>query len=107
MSEEKIEYKVSVPLFEKGELETFDNHIHEIVEKYSKLVLKEKEQILTQRIIMKQEEEIERLNNIINEIENDLLDRYYGRGKYHLSTDIIGISTFLNRIKELKGSAKE
>ena len=47
--------------------------------------------------------EIERLNNIINEIEKDLEDRYYGRGKYSLSTDIVGIPTFLNRIKELKG----
>ena len=49
-------------------------------------------------------EEIERLNNIINNIENDLLDRYYGRGKYHLSTDIIEIPTFYKRIKELKGN---
>lgn len=48
--------------------------------------------------------EIERLNNIINEIEKDLEDRYYGRGKYNLSTDIVGIPTFLNRIKEIKGS---
>ena len=46
--------------------------------------------------------EIERLNNI----ENDLLDRYYGRGKYHLSTDIIGIPTFYKRIKELKEGIK-
>ena len=53
------------------------------------------------------DKEIERLNNIINEIEKDLEDRYYGRGKYNLSTDIVGIPTFLNRIKEIKGSDKE
>lgn len=51
----------------------------------------------------KAELEVVRLNNIINEIEKDLEDRYYGRGKYNLSTDIVGIPTFLNRIKEIKG----
>ena len=64
MSEE-VKIKISQPMFEEGELERFDNNIHSIVEEYSKLMFKEKDQILTQRIIMKQEEEIERLNNII------------------------------------------
>ena len=54
--------------------------------------------------IMEIADERDRLNNIINEIEKDLEDRYYGRGKYNLSTDIVGIPTFLNRIKEIKGS---
>ena len=59
-------------MFEVGELERFDNNIHSIVEDYSKMLFREKDQILTQRIIIKQEEEIERLNNIINELEKDL-----------------------------------
>ena len=61
MSEE-VKIKISQPMFEVGELERFDNNIHSIVEEYSKLMFKEKDQILTQRIIMKQEQEIERLN---------------------------------------------
>lgn len=60
MSEE-VKIKISQPMFEVGELERFDNYIHSIVEEYSKLIFKEKDQILTQRIIMKQEQEIERL----------------------------------------------
>lgn len=64
------EYKVSIPLFEPNELTTFDNHIHEIIEEYSKMMFKEKDQILTQRIIMKQEQEIERLNKKIEQYEN-------------------------------------
>ena len=60
-----MKIKVSQPMFEVGELERFDNNIHSIVEEYSKLMFKEKDQILTQRIIMKQEQEIERLNKII------------------------------------------
>ena len=62
------------------------------------------EQLLYDKI--NAEQEVEKLNNIINEIEKDLLDRYYGRGKYHLSTDIIGIPTFYRKIKELKGDDK-
>lgn len=62
---EDVKINWSIPMFEKGELEIFDNNIHSIVEEYSKMMVKEKDQILTQRIIMKQEEEIERLENVI------------------------------------------
>ena len=71
MSEE-VKIKISQPMFEVGELERFDNNIHSIVEEYSKMLVKEKDQILTQRIIMKQEEEIERLNNIIKEVREEI-----------------------------------
>lgn len=64
--EEKI--KITQPMFEPGELESFDNYIHSIVEDYSKMKLHEKDQILTQRIIMKQEEEINKLKSIIKEV---------------------------------------
>lgn len=64
---EVVKIKVSQPMFEVGELEVFDNNIHSIVEEYSKMIFKEKDQILTQRIIIKQEQEIEKLNNIIKE----------------------------------------
>lgn len=69
-----MKIKVSQPMFEVGELERFDNNIHSIVEEYSKLMFKEKDQILTQRIIMKQEEEIERLNKIISKVADYLKD---------------------------------
>lgn len=54
------------PLLEDKELEKFYNYIDEIVNRYSKLKVKEKDQILTQRIIMKQKEKIERLNEELN-----------------------------------------
>lgn len=88
MSEE-VKIKMSVPMFQEGELERFDNNIHSIVEEYSKMLFKEKDQILTQRIIMKQEEEIEELKtqlqqkeNIIKEVReyienNDLYEQDY------------------------------
>lgn len=70
MSEE-VKIKISQPMFEVGELEIFDNNIHSIVEEYSKLMFKEKDQILTQRIIMKQEQEIERLNSDYLEMKDN------------------------------------
>lgn len=70
------EYKVSIPLITNEELETFDSNIHNIVEEYSKMYFKEKDQILTQRLIMKQEEEIERLHSIIKEVREYIEDLY-------------------------------
>lgn len=67
MSEE-VKIKISQPMFEVGELERFDSNIHSIVEEYSKMMFKEKDQILTQRIIMKQEEEIRKLQNKVEEL---------------------------------------
>lgn len=63
----KWQYKE--PLFERNELECFDNYIHDIVKEYSNLKLSKKEEILTQRIIMKQEEEINRLKETIVDYE--------------------------------------
>ena len=65
MSEE-VKVKMSIPMFEVGELERFDNNIHNIIEEYSKMILKEKDQILTQRIIIKQEQEIKDLQQKID-----------------------------------------
>ena len=71
---EQVCLKVSMTLFEEKELEIFDNNIHTIIEEYSKLHLEKKEQILTQRIIIKQEQEINRLNNIINELTEEYIN---------------------------------
>ena len=68
---EQVCLKVSMPLFEEKELEIFDNNIHNIIEEYSKLHLEKKEQILTQRIIIKQEQEINELQE-----ENEKLNLY-------------------------------
>lgn len=53
-------------MFEDGELERFDNYVHEIIKEYSKLIFKEKDQILTQRIIINQEKEIELLQHCLS-----------------------------------------
>lgn len=96
MSEE-VKIKISQPMFEVGELERFDNNIHNIVEEYSKMQLHEKEQILTQRIIIKQEEEIEKLQNQLQQKESIIKEvRKYCKNssmtlKSHYFSDILKI----------------
>lgn len=48
--------------------------------------------------------EIKRLNNIIAKIEEDLMNRYYGLGKYSTDTFSISIKEVLKNIEELKRS---
>ena len=100
---EEVKVKMNIPMFQEGELETFDNNIHTIIEKYTKLQLHEKEQILTQRIIIKQEQEIERLNNIINELEKELDRSFLDLFEYELVNGRELISNIKNYIQELKG----
>ena len=111
MSEE-VKIKISQPMFEVGELEVFDNHIHDIVKEYSKMLFKEKDQILTQRIIMKQEQEIERLNNRLktsNDTCNYLRNTIDKAIEYLLDKYVRGLlddNEVNNVIKILKGGDK-
>ena len=52
-------------------------------------------------ILIKREEEIERLNNIINELENYIKERCW---KDEWGVESIYVKTLLNKLKELKGS---
>ncbi len=102
---EQVCLKASIPLFEEKELEIFDNNIHSIIEEYSKLHLEKKEQILTQRIIIKQEQEINRLNNIIDECANEILKEL--QENHHLSYGVaLAIRQKLINYNELKGDNK-
>ena len=101
MSEE-IKLKVNIPLFEDKELEIFDNNLHSIIEEYSKLHLEKKDQILTQRIIMKQEEEINKLTAESTEWESkcykykEVLDKIKEKTKNkkeNCKSEIITITT--------------
>lgn len=65
---------------------------------------------LLQDKIYKQNEEIERLNNIINELEKWLIKQQIEEGEYCdflLENKQIKVEEVLDKIKELKGSDKE
>lgn len=67
------EIKITAPLISIDELRIFDNNIHSIVEEYSKMQLSKKDEILTQRIIIKQEEEIKKLQELITELNGKIM----------------------------------
>lgn len=75
LNDDNLTYcKVTTKLIDEKELELFDNCIHQIVEEYSKMHFKKRDEILTQRLIIKQEEEIkelqQRIDKAIKELEN-------------------------------------
>lgn len=63
-------YKLKIPLFKDGELEQFDkildNDLDNIVNKVTGQVLRDKEQIFMQKVIAKQQKEIEKLKLLNN-----------------------------------------
>ncbi len=66
--------------------------------------LQEKDQILTQRIIMKQEQEIERLNNIINELGN-YLNEQVDYMTHHSIERMVAFDCCRHKLQELKGDS--
>ena len=68
--------------------------------------LNDQERVYLAWVHNQKNKEIKSLNDIIDKLEIDLNDRYYGRGKYHMDSDIIGIKDVLNTLQELKGSNK-
>lgn len=72
---EEVKYEARIPLFEKGELKYFDCNMHSIIESLLETKLKEKDHILFQRIIKKQEEEIKYLRDLNSKYSNQI-DQY-------------------------------
>lgn len=99
---EEVKYECRIPLFEKGELEYFDCNMHSIIESLLETKLKEKDHILLQRIIKKQEEEIKTLKNNWDEFEK-LLKEEKTRTKYaHDVERFTAYDYMLKRLQELR-----
>ena len=52
MNQETIQYKISMPLINDEELQRIDNYYNEIVDEFLKKYVKEKDNIIAQRIMM-------------------------------------------------------
>lgn len=63
MNEDIKQYKISVPLIDIEELTTIDNYYNEIVNEYLEKCLKEKEEIIAQRIMMNLRKENQELKS--------------------------------------------
>lgn len=105
---EEVKFEAKIPLFEKGELEYFDCNMHSIIESLLEKQLQQKDYILFQRIIKKQEEEIKTLKNNWNELKKWIEEYRNGTGLSEYET---GISDALydtsKKMKALQGSDKD
>ena len=68
MSEEYTTIKLKMPLIDDIELQNIDTFYNDIVSEYSKAILKEKEQIISQRIMMNLQQENKQLKEVIEEV---------------------------------------
>lgn len=69
---EETKIKIKMPFFEKNELEFIDNNIHDLAHKFTEQFVKEKDLLIAQRIVKKLEQELQRKDNIINMIIEQL-----------------------------------
>lgn len=82
MSEEEYtQVKISMPLIDDIELQRIDTFYNDIVEEYTKAFVKEKEQVIVQRLMKNLQQENsqlkERIEKTIEYIENDLQSFLY------------------------------
>lgn len=64
--------KISMPLIDNIELQRIDTFYNDIVSEYTKAFVKEKEQVITQRLMMNLQQENARLKEDIKNIINIL-----------------------------------
>ena len=76
MSEEITEVKISMPLIDNIELQRIDNFYNDIVSEYTKAFVKEKEQVIIQRLMKNVQQENnqlkDRINKAVEELNNGL-----------------------------------
>ena len=98
-----IKLTATIPMFEEKELETFDNNIHNIAKEYCEMHLKEKEQILTQRLIKLLEDENSKQKEVLDKIK-PMLEELNIKIKdiLNIGIDIKEISDILELLEEIK-----
>lgn len=110
MNKEEVSIKITTPLFEKAELDLLDNYnetMHSMIEEYTKMYLEDKEKVITQRIIICQQQQLDQLTNNWNELEEWLKDMKTPKqdnfGDYGY-TWALKIDVILDKMKEIKGN---
>lgn len=74
MNEKNTQVKITMPLIDDIELQNIDTFYNDIVSEYTKAFVKEKEQVISQRLMMNLQKEntqlkdkIDRINKLLNE----------------------------------------
>ena len=70
MNEENTQVKITMPLIDDIELQRIDTFYNDIVSKYTKTFVKEKEQVITQRLMMNLQKENTELKEKVKNMEN-------------------------------------
>lgn len=77
-SKEEIEndntYKISVPLIDSTELNNIDNYYEEIVDRFLKSFIKERELVIVQHIMQKQQDKIKQLETDKQKLIEEMLE---------------------------------
>lgn len=66
VNEENVSVKISMPLIDDIELQRIDTFYNDIVSEYTKAFVKEKDQVITQRLMMNLQQENARLKDKID-----------------------------------------
>ena len=86
MNYEREELKISIPLIDDIELQRIDTFYNDIVSEYTKSFVKEKEQVIVQRLMMNLQQENSRLKEELEELKHKhyLIQGGRGNGKTYL-----------------------
>ena len=100
-----IKLTTTIPMFEEKELEIFDNNIHNIAKDFCEMHLKEKDQILTQRLIKMLEDENNKQKEVLNKIKEyikeNIADIEFMEKEYGIDILNTEIEVEYNDIKKL------
>ena len=99
-------YKITNMLVTYEDIKHIDKNWQSIIDEYTKTLVREKDLVIAQYLMKKQKEEIERLNNIINELEK-YLNEQVDYMTHHSIERMVAFDCCRHRLQELKGSEKE
>lgn len=84
-NDEICSYKIKVPLINQDELQRIDNYYNEIVDEFAKQFVKEKDMIITQRVMMNLRKENQKYKEVIEKVSTRLEYYLIGNLKYESS----------------------
>ena len=67
-------YKITNMLVTDEDIKHIDKNWQSIIDEYTKTLVREKDLVIAQYLMKKQKEEIERLNNVISELEEEYIN---------------------------------
>ncbi len=107
-NKEKTEVKISVPLINDKELENIDCFYNNIVDEYVKCFVKERDQVILQRVMMNLRDENKKLKKKLKK-RKEIIDKAieYINGAYEMATYTKSVSLDEENIEDLLDILKQ